>query len=89
MKQIKAFLSRIFSTQDAVRGAHIEASGIHDAGAYARCSYCGRYSDNVASLNKWTFLLVCDCGRAHGWCGSFKKPNKYSEWSESTERSQI
>lgn len=63
-----------------MRGEEIEATMAHDAGAYARCSYCGRYSDNPKALQ--THGLVCDCGRAFGWSGSFKKPTKDSQWSE-------
>lgn len=55
----------------------------HDGGAFARCSYCGRYSDNPDALS--TRGLVCDCGQAFGWSGSFKQPVENSKWSECTE----
>ena len=61
------------------RKANIKRSHMHDAGAYGRCSYCGRYSDNPNILSHKT---PCDCGKIKGWCGSFKKPVKESKWSE-------
>lgn len=64
----------------AVRGAHIPATMAHDAGAYARCSYCLRYSDNPASLNR--DMHPCDCGKVYGWSGSFVKPGAFSKWSD-------
>lgn len=66
----------------AIRGAHIKESIRHDAGAIARCSYCGRYSDDLNALNKSPF--ACDCGKSSGWCGSFKKPADDSIWSDTT-----
>jgi hypothetical protein len=63
-----------------MRGESIAATWSHDAGAYARCSYCGRYSDNPHSLMKDSF--PCDCGKLHGWSGSFKKPTAESKWSD-------
>lgn len=62
------------------RGSHINATNAHDWGAYARCSYCGRYSDNPDSLRRDAF--PCDCGKTHGWSGSFKRPNADSIWSD-------
>lgn len=60
------------------RGSLIPASLRHDAGAFARCR-CGRYSDDERSLSgSWP----CDCGREHGWCGSFVSPTDDSKWSE-------
>ena len=63
-----------------IRGAEIQKSGSHDSGAYARCSYCGRYSDKQAALLKDDY--PCDCGKLRGWSGSFKKPTADSIWSE-------
>lgn len=65
-----------------VRGSNIKATWHHDAGAYARCSYCGRYSDNQKALTKdeWP----CACGKLHGWSGSFVQPTAASQWSEVT-----
>jgi len=61
------------------RGENIPATLEHDAGAIARCSYCGRYTDDRAVLRiNWT---QCSCGKTHGWCGSFKPPTEASEWS--------
>lgn len=62
-----------------MRGSHIKRTDFHGAGAYARCSYCGRYSDNPNSLNKDN--LRCDCGKLRGWSGSFKPPTAESVWS--------
>lgn len=62
-----------------MRGEHIKATDFHDAGAYGRCSYCGRYSDNPTIL---TQKIKCDCGERYGWSGSFKRPNENSIWSE-------
>lgn len=67
-------------TEMSMRGESIAATWSHDAGAYARCSYCGRYSDNPHSLAKDSF--PCDCGKLHGWSGSFKKPTAESKWSD-------
>lgn len=62
------------------RGAHIDATLAHDAGAYAQCSYCRRYSDNSKSLTKDGF--PCDCGKLYGWSGSFRRPDENAIWSE-------
>lgn len=51
----------------------------HDEGAIARCSYCGRYSLDPATLSDRQ--PVCDCGKQHGWCGSFVRPDADSRWS--------
>lgn len=67
-------------TTCAPRGSQIKATWTHDAGAYARCSWCGRYSDNPKSLLRDEF--PCDCGKLHGWSGSFKKPTATAVWSE-------
>jgi hypothetical protein len=61
-----------------MRGEEIKATHFHDAGAFAKCSYCGRYSDKPESLHGYIF---CDCGKKGGWCGSFKKPTEISRWS--------
>lgn len=62
-----------------MRGQDILATLEHDAGAIARCSYCGRYTDDRAVLRiNWT---RCSCGKTHGWCGSFEPPTEASEWS--------
>lgn len=67
-------------SEPTIRGASIKKSHRHDGGAYARCSYCGLYSDNPKSLSRERF--PCDCGQLHGWCGSFVKPTAESKWSE-------
>ena len=70
-----------------IRGSDIPKTGHHDAGAIARCSYCGRYSDNPKALQydpRATSAkdLRCDCGKTHGWSGSFKRPTAGSIWSK-------
>lgn len=66
----------------SLRGSHIEKTLNHGEGAFAKCSYCGRYSDNFRSLRDDAF--PCDCGKAWGWCGSFRKPTSDSKWSEAS-----
>ena len=63
-----------------MRGKDIKSNFFHDAGAYARCSYCGRYSDDPRSIQKAD--LMCDCGKTRGWCGSFKLPTETAIWNE-------
>lgn len=60
------------------RGENIKANLTHDAGAYGRCT-CGRYSDNPEIL---THNFQCECGNKAGWSGSFKKPDRLSNWSD-------
>lgn len=57
----------------------IPATIRHDEGAIARCFYCSRYSLDPATLSDRAPL--CDCGRPHGWSGSFKKPGADAKWS--------
>ncbi len=57
----------------------IPATHRHDEGAIARCSYCRRYSLDPATLSDRQ--PVCECGKQHGWSGSFKKPEPDSRWS--------
>lgn len=64
---------------NGMRGELIEKTHWHDAGANGRCSYCGRYSDNIECLKK---EYVCNCGKTKGYSGSFKKPNEKAIWSE-------
>ena len=58
----------------------IPATMKHDAGAYGRCSYCGRYSDDPAILT-YKHHEKCECGKAHGYSGSFKPPTDDSIWN--------
>jgi len=69
-----------FDSLGSVRGSGIKSNGFHDAGAYAQCGHCGRYSDNPKSLQKdeWP----CECGKLHGWSGSFVRPTTESKWSD-------
>lgn len=50
--------------------------------AYARCSYCGRYSDDPNTVGDHHQPL-CDCGEQYGWSGSFVSPSADSQWSSS------
>ena len=61
-----------------MRGSEIYASHWHDAGAYGRCSYCLRYSEDPNCLE---LDFECDCGRKNGYSGSFKKPETDSIWN--------
>jgi hypothetical protein len=61
-----------------VSGTTIKRTLEHDAGAVARCSFCGRYTDRPDILRRnWT---KCDCGKPYGWSGSFEPPTDKSEW---------
>lgn len=60
-----------------IRGADILANHRHDAGAYGKCSFCGRYSDNHLCLS---LGFRCDCGKKNGFSGSFASPDKNSLW---------
>jgi hypothetical protein len=57
----------------------IPATLRHGEGAIARCSYCKRYSLDPATLSDRQ--PVCDCGKQHGWSGSFVRPDADSRWS--------
>ena len=61
------------------RGAWIKATLHHDAGAYAQCGDCGRYSDDPKTLSNRP--PACDCGETHSWSGSFKTPDQDAKWS--------
>lgn len=57
----------------------IKASMLHDAGAYGRCSCCGRYSADRRVLDRPA--PACACGSTEGWCGSFVSPGPDAHWS--------
>jgi hypothetical protein len=61
-------------------GALLLRTAVHDAGAYAHCSYCGRYSASPKSLSHH-LVETCDCGQAHGWSGAFHPPGPDAQWS--------
>jgi hypothetical protein len=65
----------------------IKATMTHDEGAFARCSYCGRYSLDPATLSDRQ--PVCDCGKQHGWSGSFVRPDAHSRWSGQVPEERI
>lgn len=60
---------------DAAMSRLITATGRRDEGAFARCSYCGRYSVDPEVLSGRE-RVVCDCGEHSGWCGSFQRPGE-------------
>jgi hypothetical protein len=66
-----------------MRGEKIKSTLTHDAGAFGRCSYCGRYSDNPSVLLE---RIACDCGKSGGWSGSFRRPTLDSLWSSAALR---
>jgi len=57
----------------------IEANSYHDAGAYARCSKCGRYTTSVFA-NSDRYEHPCDCGETDYWTGSFERPGPDAQW---------
>lgn len=59
----------------------IKATHRHDAGAMARCSYCRRYSLDPNTLGEDRYQPICECGKQHGWCGSFTRPGPDAKWS--------
>lgn len=63
----------------------IRATPTHEAGAYGRCKYCGRYSDNIQCIVR-SEIFVCDCGMVGGWKGLFDPPTSESRWIESDLR---
>lgn len=65
---------------DRAIGSMLIANAIHDAGAYARCSFCLRYCADARSLSGGS-KLKCDCGECNGWTGSFVSPGADAEWS--------
>lgn len=63
-----------------MRGSEIKGTLRHDAGAFGRCSFCDRYSDDPHCLDD---LYMCQCGKWNGYSGSFKPPKKDSKWNDS------
>jgi hypothetical protein len=70
----------ILTNLDRAIGSLTPAELGHDAGACARCSFCRRYTADIRALSQRPGLL-CDCGQAHGWSGSFERPGVGAEWS--------
>ena len=50
------------------------------AGAYVRCSCCGRYLMDPRPHGFYS--LVCECGHSDGWSGSFVPPGPDATWSK-------
>lgn len=61
-----------------MRGSEIKQTPHHGAGAYGRCSYCNRYSDDPNCIYGPHFM--CNCGKSHGYSGSFLPPTESSIW---------
>jgi hypothetical protein len=57
----------------------IPANPYHDAGAYARCSKCRRYTTSVFAISE-LFEHPCDCGETNYWTGSFERPGPDAQW---------
>ena len=60
-----------------MRGDKIKGNMVHDAGAYAQCGACGRYTDLMGII---TGDFPCECGKSGYWSCSFKKPTDKSIW---------
>lgn len=78
--EVVADLRDIILEANRAIGAEIRGNHMHDAGACARCSYCGRYAADARALSPH-HRLECDCGRIGGWSGSFVAPSSDSLWS--------
>lgn len=57
----------------------LPASIYHDAGAWARCSKCGRYTTSVFAIGD-RCVHPCDCGETDYWTGSFERPGPDAKW---------
>lgn len=68
------------------RASGLKATLQHDAGAYAQCFYCKRYSLDPKTLGDRA--PTCDCGKDFGWSGSFKPPGADAKWSGTTPQAQ-
>ena len=55
-----------------------KANMFHDVGAIAQCQYCKRYTLDHKTLSDRQ--PVCDCGKQHGWSGSFNPPGPEAQW---------
>lgn len=68
-------------------GSMIPGNALHDRGALARCSGCGRYTTCSLALSERAGLREpCDCGRRNYWSGSFKPPGPDARWSFGVHR---
>lgn len=65
---------------DRALGATMERTSVHDAGAIARCSACGRYTVDARALSH-NLNVACDCGSEHHWSGSFVSPGPDAQWA--------
>jgi hypothetical protein len=88
---LKAFpegIQEFLADLQRARGQCIPETLAHGAGAYARCSFCGRYTANPCALSSGSVQqrAACDCEKPGGWCGSFKPPGPDAKWSIGLER---
>lgn len=70
---------------DRAVGLMLKPSSLHDRGAYARCSSCGRYTSDARALS-CHLSVMCDCGEETTWSGSFERPGPDARWSVSHGR---
>jgi len=81
--EISAGVLKTIGALDRLISRGLAANSLHDAGAYARCSGCGRYTIDPNSLTQEPAFprCVCDCGRSDFWCGSFVAPGEDARFS--------
>lgn len=71
---------RLAELVESAIGATLPPGGRHDAGAFARCGRCGRYSADARALDR-DRPERCDCGEERWWSGSFAAPGPGARWS--------
>lgn len=71
-------LRRSAEASKPVQAESPKGTMFHDAGAVAQCQYCSRYTLDWNALGDRQ--PVCDCGKQHGWSGSFKPPGTDAKW---------
>lgn len=76
---VSAGVVEIITGLDLVISQGLGANSLHDAGAYAQCSGCHRYTVNPNALQRND--TPCDCGRTNFWTGSFKPPGPDGRFS--------
>lgn len=81
-QDLRGMLERI----SAAIGKLTPATLVHDEGAYARCSVCGRFSAQPCVLSTIVEPPMCDCGAVGSWSNSFVRPGPTAQWSVGSER---
>ena len=81
-EHLGASLCELLHLVDRAIGIAAPSSTIHDRGAFARCSFCGRYTSDARALSMHLHV-TCDCGSDSGWSGSFVYPDDEARWSVS------